>query len=458
MATQEQGRPIDVETTAETGTERAKAAAVQGSVHVDQTDCCIVGAGPAGAVLALLLAREGVHVTLLEAHHDFDRDFRGDLLMPSTLEIMEQLCLGDRLHQLPHGEIPEMKMETPTGSVPLLNFSRLKTAFPYMMQLPQTRFLELITAEAGRYPSFRLVMGAHVRHLIEEDGVIRGVRYEADDGWHEIRAVLIVGADGRFSKVRQLAGLAFVANDEPMDILWFRLPRRPELTQGRPGLYLGDEGFIVVLPRGPEWQIGYMLPKGHYKQLRSEGLAALREAVVALVPWLTDEVHYVHDWNQTSLLSVESGMVHRWYRRGLLLIGDAAHVMSPLAAVGINCAIRDAVVAANVLGPRLRVHTVRIRDLAAVQRKREWPTRLVQTCQRLIRQRLLGGPYGSSRVSRLLFSIPWARRFVVRALALGVPRVRVQVGGRVAEAQVSQVERTTDVVTEHTLVERNPVK
>ncbi len=380
-------------------------------------------------MLALLLARQGVEVVLLEARHDFDRDFRGDSLMPSTLEIMAQLGLSERLHELPHGEAPQMQLRTRSGSFPLLDFSVLKTAYPYLMQVPQARFLQLITDEAGRYPNFRLIMGAPVRQLIEERGAVRGVRYEIGGGWHEVRATLTIGADGRFSKIRELAGLEFASNDEPIDVLWFRLPRRAEARKGRPGLYNGNGRLVIVLPGEDAWQIGCTLPKGHYKQLRAAGPGSLRASIVELVPWLAEDIRSLQEWNQTSLLSVQSGMVQRWYRDGLLLIGDAAHVMSPVAAVGINCAIQDAVVAANVLGGPLRARRLRMQQLAAVQRKRMRPVRLVQAVQRRIRARLLGEATGAAaKISRLLFTIPWVRRCIVRVVALGLPRVRVETG------------------------------
>jgi 2-polyprenyl-6-methoxyphenol hydroxylase-like FAD-dependent oxidoreductase len=245
------------------------------------------------------------------------------------------------------------------------------------------------------------------------------VAYAAADGVHHVRAALTVGADGRFSKVRQLGGFELVRRDEPRDILWFRVRKSGDLPHARPGLYTRPGlGYVVMVPRGAEWQIGYTLPKGRYKQLLATGLPALREAVVTLVPWLAGSIDDLRDWKQTSLLSVESGRVRRWYRPGLLLIGDAAHTMSPVGGVGINCAIQDAVATANLLGPRLRVGSVRPRDLAAVQRSREWSVRVTQACQRVMQHRLLHGG-----LPDLLLRLPLARRLLRRVLALGVRRV-----------------------------------
>ncbi len=389
---------------------------------LQQAECVIVGAGPAGAVLALLLARQGVHVTLLEAHVDFNRDFRGDTLMPSTLELMDELGLTRQLQALPHARVREMRMETAAGSAPYLEVERVRTRFPYIMSVPQVRFLELITEEALRYPTFRLIMGAKVRALLEVDGQVRGVRYETAGGTHEIHAELIVGADGRFSKVRQLAGFELLRNDEARDMLWFRVRKTDDVPQAHPGLYTRPGvGYVVMVPRGTQWQVGYTLPKGRYRQLQAEGIAALRASVVAIVPWLTGAIDDLQTWQQASLLSVESGRVRRWSRPGVLVIGDAAHVMSPVGGVGINCAIQDAVVAANRLGPRLRVGTLGSDDLAGVQREREWQVRITQRCQREMQQYVV---HAGER-SRLLRSRT-VRGLLMRVLALGVRRVHAK--------------------------------
>lgn len=389
--------------------------------RVTSTECCIVGAGPAGAILALLLARQGIHVTLLEAHLDFNRDFRGDTLMPSTLELMDQLGLGERLHALPHARVTEMRMETAEGSAPYLEVDRVHTPFPYIMSVPQVRFLEMVTDEARRYPTFRLVMGARVRQLLDADGEIRGVVYDSAAGVHEVQAPLTIGADGRFSKIRQLGGFDMLRNDEARDMLWFRLPRTEDSARAHPGLYTRPGlGYAVMVPRGTEWQVGYTLPKGRYKQLQAEGMPALRKSIVAIVPWLADSIESLQDWKQTSLLSVESGRARTWSRPGLLLIGDAAHVMSPVGGVGINCAIQDAVVAANRLVPVLRGGTLRHSDLRGVQRDREWSVRVTQACQRSMQQYVIH----AGQRSRLLNS-RLVRHQLMRVLALGVRRVNI---------------------------------
>ncbi|HZC13289.1 MAG TPA: FAD-dependent oxidoreductase, partial [Thermoleophilaceae bacterium] len=391
---------------------------------------------PGGSVLALLLARVGVGVTLLEAHPDFDREFRGDTLHPSVMEIMDQLGLADRLLELRHTEARSFTLQTVSGPFTPVDFSRVDTKFPYITLMPQTSFLEFIVGEAKRYPNFRLVMEARVRGLIEEDGVIRGVRYESEDGLHEVRAVLTVGADGRGSRVRRLAGFEPVKTSPPMDVLWFKLPREEGDPEGLIGRF-GRGHIAVMLDRQDYWQAGYVIPKGTYPELRREGIESLRRGFAELIPEYADRIEHLKDWKQASLLSVESSICPRWYRPGLLLIGDAAHVMSPVAGVGINYAIQDAVVAANVLAEPLEESQKRLVDLdtkhlAAVQRRRELPTRLIQRFQALIQQRVLAPtlrsnePFAPPLFLRLLLRVPLVRDIPSRIIAFGLWRVRAK--------------------------------
>ncbi len=403
---------------------------------VTRTTCCVVGGGPGGAVLALLLARAGVDVTLLEAHPDFDREFRGDTLHPSVMEIMDQLGLADRLLELRHSELSTFTLQTVSGSFTPVDLGRLKTQYPYITIMPQTSFLEFITQEAKRYPSFRLVMGARVRELIQEDGVVRGVRYESEDGRHEVRAALTVGADGRGSRVRRLAGFEPVKTSPPMDVLWFKLPREEEDPEGLQGRF-GRGHIAVMLDRDDHWQVGYVIPKGTYPEMRREGIEALHRGFAELVPKFADRVRHLRDWQQASLLSVESSMCPRWYGPGLLLIGDAAHVMSPVAGVGINYAIQDAVVAANVLSRPLKNSQRRLVDvdekyLAKVQRKRELPTRLIQKTQALLQQQVLARalstdkPFDPPLLLRLLLRLPIVRVIPAIIVGFGFWPVRVK--------------------------------
>ena len=390
-------------------------------LDVQQTNCCIVGGGPAGAVLALLLARQGISVSLLEAHKDFDRDFRGDTIHPSVMQIMEELGLASRLLELRHSKIHTLTIQTSEESVQLADLSRLKTRYPYIMMLPQVDFLEFIIEEAKRYPNFQLVTGANVQELIEEDGIVRGVRYRGHGGWHEVEAQLIVGADGRHSRLRQLAGFEPIETSPPMDVLWFRLPRKPEDAEGFNGR-IGRGHILVMLERSDEWQIAYVIPKGGYQQIRAAGLEALRQSIVEVVPELSDRVELLNDWSQVAFLSVESSRLPRWYRSGLLLIGDAAHVMSPVGGVGINYAIQDAVVAANLLSATLKAGNVRVSDLAKVQRRRELPTKIIQAFQSLVQQQILAPALNSQQSFKppLLLRLPILRDLPARLIAFGV--------------------------------------
>src|SRR5918998_3456711 len=365
--------------------------------NVQRAACCIVGGGPAGAMLGLLLARKGVDVLVLEKHGDFLRDFRGDTIHPSTMEIMDELGLADRLLLLPHTKASQLRFRTPRGAATLADFGRLRTRFPYLAFIPQWDFLDFVTDEADRYPNFRLEMNAEVRELVKEDGVVRGVRYEAPDGAHEVRATLTVAADGRDSQVREQAGLEVVDTAPPIDVLWFRLSRRagdPEEPTG----YIGGGRFVVLINRGDYWQVGYVVPKGADQRIRAEGLGSFRRSVGEAVAKLAERTGEVQEWGQVKLLSVQVKRLKRWYRPGLLCIGDAAHAMSPVGGVGINLAIQDAVAAANTLADPLLEGRVESRHLRAVQRRRDLPIRVIQGLQSLAHRRIVAPAVGGGGI------------------------------------------------------------
>jgi 2-polyprenyl-6-methoxyphenol hydroxylase-like FAD-dependent oxidoreductase len=401
-----------------------KAHAKHEALDVQEVDCCVVGGGPGGAVLSLLLARSRLRVLLLEAHEDFDRDFRGDTLHPSVLELMDELGLAERLLELRHSKIQTFSFMTPDGAVKLADFRRLKTRFPFIMMVPQARFLELLTAEASAFPSFRLRMGASAQELIEENGVVRGVRYHSHDGWHEVRASLVVGADGRSSRIRRMAGIVPVKTSPPMDVIWFRLPRLEADGEGAMGRF-GRGHIMVMLDRLDEWQIAYVILKGSLQEVREEGLEAFRRSITELAPELKDRVAHLQDWKQVAVLAVESSRVPRWYKPGLLLIGDAAHVMSPVGGVGINYAIQDGVAAANLLIGPLKRGAVLLSDLAAVQRRRELPTRIIQRVQTLVQKNVIAAgldptrPFRLPLIVRLILRVPFLRNIPARLIGYG---------------------------------------
>jgi 2-polyprenyl-6-methoxyphenol hydroxylase-like FAD-dependent oxidoreductase len=352
------------------------------------TKCCIVGGGPAGMMLGYLLARAGVDVVVLEKHADFLRDFRGDTIHPSTLELMQELGLLDAFLRLPHRKVDRLVGEIGDARVTIAEFTRLSTACKFIAFMPQWDFLDFLADRGRRYAGFHLMMKAEATDLIEQDGRIVGVRANTEVREAEIRADLVIGADGRHSTIRERAGFKVEDLGAPMDVLWTRLPRRADDTDDVFGRF--DAGHIfIMLNREDYWQCAYVIPKGSADELMKRDIGDFRRTILAMQPWLGERVNEVKSWDDVKLLTVALDRLPQWYRPGLLCIGDAAHAMSPIGGVGINLAIQDAVAAANILTEPLRAGAVTLDLLARVQRRREWPTRVTQAVQRAIQNRVI---------------------------------------------------------------------
>ena len=387
--------------------------------------CCVAGGGPAGMMLGLLLARSGVDVVVLEKHADFLRDFRGDTIHPSTLEVMHELGLLERFLQLPHQKVERLAVWIGEEILPLADFTHLPTRCRFVALMPQWHFLDFLATEAVRARTFQLRMRTEVTDLIHDGGDVLGVRASGPDGALSIHARLVVGADGRTSLVRERARLPVDELGAPMDVLWFRLSRRPDdgvEAMGR----IAPGRFLVMIDRGDYWQCGFVIPKGTIERLRAAGLDAFRADVTSVVPFTADRMHEITSWDDVKLLTVQVNRARQWSRPGLLCIGDAAHAMSPVGGVGINLAIQDAVAAANLLAAPLHAGRVTPADLAAVQRRREWPTRVTQRLQMLAQEGVVRPvldrttPITPPLALRLLGMFPILQRLPARLVGLGV--------------------------------------
>ena len=355
---------------------------------VISTQCCIVGGGPAGLTLGYLLARAGVDVVVLEKHADFLRDFRGDTIHPSTMELMHDLGLLDEFLELPHQRVPKLFAQFGPDRVQIADFSRLPLRAPYIAMMPQWDFLSFLAEKAKAHRGFRLIMQAEGCRLLTEDGRTAGVHAETGEGPIEIRAPLTVAADGRGSRLRVEAGLKVRDLGAPIDVLWFRLSRPASDTDETQGRF--DAGqILIMLNRGDYWQCAYVVPKGGFDAKSAAGIAAFRAELARVAPFPPDRAGELETWEQVKVLSVQVNRLEIWWRPGLLCVGDAAHAMSPVGGVGVNLAVQDAVAAANLLVSPLRRGAVSDPDLAAVQRRREWPTRATQRLQVLVQNRVL---------------------------------------------------------------------
>jgi 2-polyprenyl-6-methoxyphenol hydroxylase-like FAD-dependent oxidoreductase len=389
------------------------------------TQCCIAGGGPAGMMLGLLLARAGVRVVVLEKHPDFLRDFRGDTVHPSTLQLIDELGLLDEFLKLPHRKVERLSMQIGERHLRLIDLTHLPTRCKYIALMPQWDFLNFLADHGRRYRQFDLRMRAEATGLIEESGRIVGLRAATPDEELQIRADLVVGCDGRHSTVREKAGLRGDDYGAPMDVLWFRLTRKPGDGDDVFG-HIEAGAIFIMLDRDDYWQCAYVIPKGGIDRVKTNGIEAFRKRVVELSPFLADRMEELHSFDDVRLLSVAVDRLRQWWRPGLICIGDAAHAMSPIGGVGINIAVQDAVAAANRLAAPLRTGAVSDEDLQAIQDRRTFPARMTQQIQLTMQNRIIGPALQGTREPKppLLFKLfdafPILRRLPARLLALGV--------------------------------------
>jgi len=388
------------------------------------TTCCVVGGGPAGVMLGYLLARAGVEVTVLEKHQDFFRDFRGDTVHPSTLEVMYELGLLEDFLKVPHNQLTSVSGVLGDFAFKAADFTRLPTHCKFVALMPQWDFLDFLSGKARQFPSFSLRMQHEATNLIHDGERIIGVEAQTPDGPVQVNADLVIGCDGRHSTTRKAAGFEVMERGVPIDVLWFRISRH----SNDPDQLLGNLNYgraLVLINRGDYFQAGLLIRKGSFDEMRSQGLEAFRNLVRKIAPYLGDRVDELKDWEQIKLLTVQINRLRQWYRPGLLCIGDAAHAMSPAGGVGINLAIQDAVATANLLADPLREHRVTEDMLARVQCRREFPTRVTQQLQVFAHQgfqRIFQnpGPAKAPWQLKVAVQIPGIQHLTARAIGMGV--------------------------------------
>jgi len=386
------------------------------------TRCCIAGGGPAGMMLGLLLGRAGVDVVVLEKHADFLRDFRGDTIHPSTLEIMRELGLLEDFLRLPHQKLRSLAGLIGDTRITLADFTHLPTHCKFIALMPQWDFLNFIAERAKTYSKFKLLMRAEVTDLIFNGERVVGCRVQTADGPFEVRAEITIGADGRHSTVRSRAILPVKDLGAPMDVLWMRITRHANDQADVLG-HIEAGRILVMIDLGDYWQCAFVIPKGATEQVKQRGLHEFRATVRRLSPWLGDRVDELRSWDDIKLLTVAVDRLVRWHRPGLLCLGDAAHAMSPIGGVGINLAIQDAVAAANILATPLRQGALAPHYLQAVQRRREWPTRVTQAIQVFVQNQVIARALSGTITPKpplLLTWFPWLRRIPARLVGLGI--------------------------------------
>lgn len=400
------------------------------------TRCCICGGGPAGIMLGFLLARAGIEVMVLEKHSDFLRDFRGDTIHPSTLELMHELGLLDQFLELPHQEVLQLSGQFNGSTVQIADFTHLKIAKPMMVLMPQWDFLDFIAKQAKTYASFTLIQDARVFDLIKNGERITGVKAETPGGIISVEADLIVGADGRSSDVRRLAGLEVINTGAPIDVLWFRLSKTAADAKETFGRFEGNR-MMVLLNRGDYWQCAYVIMKGELAELKQKGLESFKKDILGISPFFEDRVSELKDWNDIKLLNVVIDHLRSWYTDGLVCIGDASHAMSPVGGVGINLAIQDAVAAANILYPHFdKKEEITNTILKQIQSRREFPARVIQRLQVTIQNGIVQRKKQGDTKSGLPFflkvvkAFPFLKRIPARVIGLGIRREHIRTPGK----------------------------
>lgn len=397
---------------------------VLGAAEPVTARCCIVGGGPAGIMLGFLLARAGVDVLVLEKHKDFLRDFRGDTIHPSTLEVIGELGLLDEFLRQPHQEVREIQAHFGDTVIHIADLSHLPTQCKFIAFMPQWDFLNFLSRHAGHFPNFRLRMESEVNDLVLENGRVVGVKVKTSGAFFEVRADLVIGADGRSSTVRERAGLKVIELGAPIDVPWFRVSKRavdPPQAFG----FVSPGQFMVLIDRGDYWQCAYVIRKGSFSEKQQRGLEWFHEEIKRCAPFLGDRTREVKQWDDVKLLTVKVDYLREWYRDGLLCIGDAAHAMSPVGGVGINLAIQDAVATANLLGKKLCDGRVELSDLEAIQNRRQRPARLTQRVQIFLHEHLLEAIFDASEpispplTLRVLEKFPRLRRIPARMVGMG---------------------------------------
>jgi 2-polyprenyl-6-methoxyphenol hydroxylase-like FAD-dependent oxidoreductase len=389
-----------------------------------RTRCVVVGGGPAGMMTGFLLARAGVEVVVLEKHADFNRDFRGDTIHPSTLELMHELGLLEEFLRLPHQELDKLRAVMNGHTVPMADFSHLPTHCKFIAFMPQWDFLNFLASHAKKFPTFTLHMQHEVTGLVFADVRVLGVRAKTPDGERNFLGDLVIGADGRHSIVHQRAGLAIQEFGVPIDVLWTRLSKRESDPKQSLGFFRGGR-LLVLLDRYDYFQVGFVIPKGAFEEIKQRGFPKFHAGLVAMAPFLQDRVAELDDWSKIKLLTVQINRLKRWAQEGLLCIGDSAHAMSPAGGVGINLALQDAVATANLLTRKLRDGPVSLADLDQVQKRREWPVRLIQAMQVFVHRHVVSGRPSSGAndslplIGRLFRWFPLLRRLPARFIGIG---------------------------------------